>query len=169
MEFKVGDKVVYPAHGVGVIKAVETVDFDGQRLTFYVLTILDNGSTFRVPVQNISAIGVRRVISMTQVDKVYEVLRDRDVPTDNQTWNRRYREYTNKLQTGDPIEVAKVLRDLALLRADKNLSFGERKMFDKASRLLIQEIAFAKDTDEQSVEVEINALFFGQPLPEPQA
>lgn len=166
MEFKVGDKVVYPAHGVGVIKAVETIDFDRDRYTFYVLTILDNGSTFRVPVQNISAIGMRRVISLMQVEKVYEVLKDRDVPTDNQTWNRRYREYTNKLQTGDPIEVAKVLRDLALLRSDKNLSFGERKMFDKASRLLIQEIAFAKDTDEQSVETEINALFFGTALVE---
>ena len=159
MEFKVGDKVVYPAHGVGVIKAVETIDFDGDRYTFYVLTILDNGSTFRVPVQNISAIGMRRVISLMQVEKVYEVLRDRDVPTDNQTWNRRYREYMNKIQTGDPIEVAKVLRDLALLRNEKNLSFGERKMFDQARCLLVQEISVAKDTDEKTIEGELDSLF----------
>lgn len=159
MEFKVGDKAVYPGHGVGLIKAVETVDFDGIRHTMYVLMILDNGVTIRVPVQNASALGMRNVISTEQVDKVYEVLKDRDVPTDNQTWNRRYREYLNKIQTGDTIEVAKVLRDLALLRHDKNLSFGERKMFDQARSLLVQELSVAKDTDEQTIEAEIEAIF----------
>jgi len=159
MEFKVGDKAVYPGQGVGLIKAVETVDFDGTRHTMYVLMILDNGVTIRVPVQNANALGMRNVISTEQVDKVYEVLKDRDVPTDNQTWNRRYREYLNKIQTGDTIEVAKVLRDLALLRHDKNLSFGERKMFDQARSLLVQELSVAKDTDEQTIEAEIEAIF----------
>lgn len=159
MEFKVGDKAVYPGHGVGLIRAVETIDFEGARQTMYVLKILDNGMTIKVPIQNASALGMRCVISMEQVTKVYEVLRDRDVPTDNQTWNRRYREYLNKIQTGDPIEVAKVLRDLALLRHDKNLSFGERKMFDQARSLLVQELSVAKDTDEQTVETEIEAIF----------
>ena len=159
MDFKVGDKAVYPAHGVGVIKGVETRDYDGVRQTFYVLKILDNGMTIMVPVQNATAIGMRRVISLEQVDKVYDVLRDRDVPTDNQTWNRRYREYMNKIQTGDPIEVGKVLRDLALLKNEKNLSFGERKMFDQARNLLVQEISVAKDTDEKTIESEIDAIF----------
>ena len=102
---------------------------------------------------------MRKVISREHVDKIYEVLKDRDVPTDNQTWNRRYREYMNKIQTGDPIEVAKVLRDLALLKADKNLSFGERKMFDQARNLLVQEISVAKDTDERSIEEELDIIF----------
>ena len=93
MDFKVGDKAVYPAHGVGVIKGIETQDFDEIRQTFYVLKILDNGMTIMVPVENASAIGMRPVINEIQVEKVYEILRDRDVPTDNQTWNRRYREY----------------------------------------------------------------------------
>jgi CarD family transcriptional regulator len=159
MDFKVGDKAVYPGHGVGVIKAVETMDLDGFRQTMYVIKILDNGMTIKVPVQNSGALGMRPVISTTQVDKVYEVLRDRDVPTDNQTWNRRYREYLNKIQTGDPIEVAKVLRDLALLRMDKNLSFGERKMYDQAHSLLVQEISVAKDTDEKTIQKEIEDLF----------
>lgn len=119
MEFKVGDMAVYPGHGVGVISDVETVDIEGSEATMYVLKILDNGMTIRIPVQNASALGVRNVISVGQVAKVYEVLKDRDVPADNQTWNRRYREYLNKIQTGDLIEVAKVLRDLALLRKDK--------------------------------------------------
>lgn len=159
MEFKVGEKAVYPAHGVGTVKGIESQDFEGFRQTFYVLRIMDNGMTIRVPVQNAGAIGMRKVISREHVDKIYEVLRDRDVPTDNQTWNRRYREYMNKIQTGDLIEVAKVLRDLALLKADKNLSFGERKMFDQARSLLVQEISVAKDTDERSIEEEIDAIF----------
>jgi CarD family transcriptional regulator len=159
MEFKVGDKAVYPAHGVGVIRAVETKELEGVKSTFYVLKILDNGMTIMVPVQNAGAIGMRQVISTSHVEKVYDVLKDRDVPTDNQTWNRRYREYMNKIQTGDPIEVAKVLRDLALLKADKNLSFGEKKMFDQARSLLVQEIAVAKDSDEATVESEIDEIF----------
>jgi CarD family transcriptional regulator len=159
MEFKVGDKAVYPGHGVGVIQAVETIDIGDERATMYVLKILDNGVTVRVPIQNAGALGMRNVISKEQVEKVYLVLKDRDVPADNQTWNRRYREYTNKIQTGDPLEVGKVLRDLALLRATKNLSFGERKMYDKASTLLIQEIAVAMDTDEATIRSEIDTIF----------
>jgi len=159
MEFKVGEKAVYPAQGVGTIKGIETTDIEGARQTLYVLRIMDTGVVIRVPVQNAGAIGMRKVISREHVEKVYEVLRDRDVPTDNQTWNRRYREYLNKIQTGDLIEVAKVLRDLALLKADKNLSFGERKMFDQARNLLVQEISVARDTDERSIEEEIDAIF----------
>ena len=159
MDFKVGDKAVYPAHGVGVIKGIETQDFDEIRQTFYVLKILDNGMTIMVPVENASAIGMRPVINEIQVEKVYDILRDRDVPTDNQTWNRRYREYMNKIQTGDPIEVGKVLRDLALLRGDKSLSFGERKMYDQAHSLLVQELSVAKDCDEKTIEAEIESIF----------
>ncbi len=159
MEFKVGDKAVYPAHGVGVIAAIENVAWDGNTQAFYVMKILDNGMTIRIPVGNVEAIGMRRVISQEHVDKVYEILRDRDVPADNQTWNRRYREYMNRIKTGDPLEVAKVLRDLALLKQEKTLSFGERKMFDQARTLLVQEIAVARDVEEKLVESEIDAIF----------
>jgi len=159
MEFKVGDKAVYPGHGVGVVQSIETQDYDGVRATMYKLKILDNGMEIQIPIQNASALGMRNVIGGHQVEKVYEVLRDRDVPADNQTWNRRYREYLNKIQTGDPIEVAKVLRDLALLRAGKHLSFGERKMFDQARNLLVQEISVAKDIDEKTIEKEVSDIF----------
>lgn len=159
MEFNVGDKVVYPAQGVGIIRDVITADIDGEKATFYVVKILDNGMTVRVPVRNARANGMRSVIANEHVEKVYDILRDRDVPTDNQTWNRRYRDYTSKIKTGDPLEVAKVLRDLALLKAEKTLSFGERKMFDQARSLLVQEIAVAKDSDEKIVGEEIDALF----------
>ena len=160
MQFNVGDKAVYPAHGVGIIRDVVTQDMeDGERVTVYVLKILDNGMTIRVPVNNARSIGMRAVITREHVDKVYEILRDRDVPTDNQTWNRRYRDYMSKIKTGDPLEVAKVLRDLALLKGDKALSFGERKMFDQARCLLVQEISVDKDTDEKTIEGELDSLF----------
>lgn len=159
MDFNVGDKAVYPAHGVGIIRDVVTEDCGGESATFYVLKILDNGMTIRVPVHNARMIGMRSIVNNEQIEKVYEILRDRDVPTDNQTWNRRYRDYMSKIKTGDPIEVAKVLRDLALLKGDKSLSFGERKMFDQARNLLVQEIAVSRDTDEKTVGAEIEALF----------
>ncbi|MCB9746087.1 MAG: CarD family transcriptional regulator [Alphaproteobacteria bacterium] len=159
MQFKVGDKAVYPAHGVGVIKAIETRAVEDVTATFYILKILDNGMTIMVPVQNADANGMRCVIDVEFVDQIYEVLRDRDTPTDKQTWNRRYREYMAKIKTGDPLEVAKVLRDLALMKLEKNLSFGERKMFDQARSLLVQEIAVAKELDEAEVEEEIMGLF----------
>ena len=138
----------------------------GAQLFFAVITVIVTFSvvnTFMMMVFErtpefgmLMAIGMRPVINMIQVAKVYDVLKDRDVPTDNQTWNRRYREYMNKIQTGDPIEVGKVLRDLALLRVDKNLSFGERKMYDQARGLLVQEISVAKDCDEKTVEAELD-------------
>ncbi len=159
MEFNVGDKAVYPGHGVGVIREIEELDLGEAKATVYVLKILDNGMTIKVPLHNASALGMRNVINENQVSKVYEVLKDRDVPTDNQTWNRRYREYLNKIQSGDPVEVAKVLRDLALLRAQKNLSFGERKMYDQASSLLIQEIAVARELNETDVRSELEEIF----------
>ena len=159
MEFQVGEKAVYPAHGVGTISDIETVEFDGIQQTFYVLKIAENGMTIRVPVGNVEAIGMRNVIAVEHVDKVYDILRDRDVPADNQTWNRRYREYMNKIKTGDPIEVAKVLRDLALMKLEKSLSFGEKKMYDQARTLLVQELSVAKTTDEPTIEQELEDLF----------
>ena len=159
MEFKVGDKAVYPAHGVGVITKIMDLQFDNANDTFYELKILDNGMTISVPVQKAIANGMRDVISPDHVDRVYDILRDRETPTDNQTWNRRYREYMQRIKTGDPLEIARVLRDLALMKKEKNLSFGERKMYDQAKSLLVQEIAVAKDTDEGSIEAEIAKIF----------
>lgn len=159
MPFEIGDKAVYPAHGVGVIKDLESTDMDGMTYEFYVLKILDNGMTIRVPTNNADAIGMREIIPKEAVEKVYEVLRDRKKPADKQTWNRRYREYMNKIKTGDPLEVAAVLRDLALLKKEKTLSFGERKMYDQAHGLIVQEVAVAKDVDESKIKKEIEKIF----------
>jgi len=159
MTFKVGDKAVVPALGVGIIKNIEAIEMGGSTYEMFVIKILDNGLTYKVPVNNTAANGIRDVIPVDAVDKVYDVLKDRDSPTDKQTWNRRYREYMNKIKTGDPLEVASVLRDLALLKGEKTLSFGERKMFDQAHSLIVQEMAVARDVDESVIGQEIEAIF----------
>ncbi len=159
MAFKVGDMAVYPGHGVGVIEGVETRDIAGTRQTFYVLKILENGMTIMVPTANADAIGMRDVVPAEEVDDIYDVLMERDVDLDKQTWNRRYREYMAKIKTGSPYEVARVLRDLYILKGDKNLSFGERKMFDTAKGLLVKEIAVSLKKDEAVIDARLGEIF----------
>lgn len=159
MSFKKGDKAVYPAHGVGIIEGVETREIAGTKQTFYVLKIMENGMTIMVPTRNADNIGMREVIAADKIDQVYDILRERDVHLDTQTWNRRYREYMGKIKTGSVFEVAKVLRDLSILKTDKSLSFGERKMFDIAKSLLVKELAVALKETEEQVEDKINVMF----------
>ncbi len=159
LPFKVGDKAVYPAHGVGEVKSIESKEIMGNKQTFYVLQILDSGMKIMVPTTNINAVGLREVISDQEVDDVYEILKQRDVHIDNQTWNRRYREYMDKIKTGSVYEIAEVLRDLSLLKFKKELSFGERKMLDTAKTLLVKELAICEDREEDEIEEEINEIF----------
>jgi len=158
-QFKPGDKAVYPAHGVGEVKAIETREISGNKQTFYILKILDNGMTIMVPTQNVKSVGLREIIGEEQVDEVYEILQERDITVDNQTWNRRYREYMDKIKTGSVYEIAEVLRDLSLLKFEKELSFGERKMLDTARSLLVKELAIAQGILEEEVLKEIQKIF----------
>lgn len=156
--FKVGDKVVYPAHGVGVIDAIQSSSVSGSEQKFYKITILDNGAKIMVPISQVETVGLRRIVDAKTIEKVYCILRDRKVTVDTQTWNRRYREYTQKLKSGSLFEIAKVIRDLSVLKEDKELSFGERKMLDTAQGLLIKEISIARSRSEDQVKDEINEL-----------
>lgn len=157
--FKVGDLAVYPAHGVGRIEAIESREISGERQDFYIMKILDNDMIIMIPVDNVSTVGLRDVIDIEEVQRVYEIMKKRDIPADNQTWNRRYREYTEKIKTGSVYEVAEVLRDLYLLKEDKDLSFGERKMLDTAQSLLLKELSIAKETDERAIMGDIKSIF----------
>ena len=159
LPFKVGDKAVYPAHGVGEVKSIESKEIMGAKQTFYVLQILDSGMKIMVPTTNINAVGLREVISDQEVDDVYEILKQRDVHIDNQTWNRRYREYMDKIKTGSVYEIAEVLRDLSILKFKKELSFGERKMLDTAKTLLVKELAICEDREEEEIESDIVEIF----------
>jgi len=159
-QFKVGDKAVYPAHGVGEVTAIETREISGQKHTFYILRILENGMKIMVPTKNALNIGLRQIISKEKVKEVFSVLKEKETTIGNsQTWNRRYREYMEKIKTGSVLEVAQVLRDLYLLKFGKELSFGERKMLDTARTLLVKELSIAKNVKEEHVEAELKNIF----------
>jgi len=161
MQFKPGDKAVYPAHGVGEVQSIETREIAGNKQTFYILRILDNGMTIMVPTRNVKSVGLREIIDEDQVDEVYEILKERDITIDHQTWNRRYREYMDKIKTGSVYEIAEVLRDLSLLKYEKELSFGERKMLDTARSLLVKELAIAQGSSEEEILKGLQKLFQG--------
>jgi len=157
--FEIGDLAVYPAHGVGRIEAIETREISGDKQDFYIMKILENNMIIMIPVDNVESVGLRDIIDVGEVPKVYEIMKKRDIPADNQTWNRRYREYMEKIKTGSVFEVAEVLRDLYLLKVEKDLSFGERKMLDTAQSLLLKELSIAKKTDETAIMSDINTIF----------
>ena len=159
-EFQVGDLAVYPAHGVGRIEAIESRVVNGETHDFYIMKVLENGMVIMIPTWNVESVGLRDVISRKEIPKIIDVIKSkRELTIDNQTWNRRYREYMDKIKTGSLYEVAEVFRDLSLLKLTKDLSFGERKLYDTAHTLLIKELSTAKDSDEKAVAKEIEALF----------
>jgi CarD family transcriptional regulator len=158
-QFQIGDKAVYPVHGVAEVVALEKRDIGGQATSVYILKILETGLKIMVPVTNAGTVGLRELISKKQVAEVFAILKSRDVPRDTQTWNRRYREYMEKIKTGSVFEIAEVMRDLCVLRGSKDLSFGERRMLEQARALLIRELALAKGVAEDKVAAEVDALF----------
>jgi len=160
IQFKVGDKAVYPAQGVAEVVDIEEKDIAGTRQHFYVLRILDTDRKIMVPVKNANAVGLRQVISEQEIQEIFDILRERTIAFDNQTWNRRYRGFMDKIKTGSIYDVAEVLRDLYRLKTDKQLSFGERRMLDTARTLIVKEIAIARDQTEEDVKNEIESIFF---------
>jgi CarD family transcriptional regulator len=159
-KFQVGDLAVYPAHGVGEIMAIENRVVNGEKHAFYIMKVIENGMTIMIPTNNVDSVGLRDVIKKKEVPKVYAVMKSRkEGIADNQTWNRRYREYMDKIKTGSLYDVAEVFRDLFLLKLNKDLSFGERKLYDTAQILLVRELSTAKKTDEDTIISEIESLF----------
>ena len=158
-QFSVGDKAVYPVHGVAEVVALEQRDIGGNTTNVYILKIVNTGLKIMVPTMNAGSVGLRDLITSKQVKEVYAILKSRDIPRDTQTWNRRYREYMEKIKTGSVFEIAEVLRDLSVLRATKDLSFGERKMLETARGLMIKELALSKGVTEDKISTEIDAIF----------
>lgn len=157
--FIAGDMAVYPAHGVGVIESIETQTVAGMDHSFYVMKIIENDMKIMIPTRNSENVGLRAIIDKNEVEKVMGILRDRDIEISAQTWNRRYRDYMEKIKTGSIFEVAVVLRDLFLLSVDKELSYGERKMMDTAKNLLVKEISLAREIDEANTADQIEKMF----------
>jgi CarD family transcriptional regulator len=150
---------VYPAHGVGVIRSIQTQTVGGIDQTFYVLEILENRMKIMIPTASSKSVGLRAIVNKSQVQEVIAILEDRTSEIGTQTWNRRYRDYMDKIKTGSVHEVATVLRDLFLLSIDKDLSYGERKMLDTAKNLLVKELSLAKQMDQDKVERQIEKIF----------
>jgi CarD family transcriptional regulator len=169
-KFEVGDLAVYPAHGVGRIEAIESRDVNGETHDFYIMKVLENGMVIMIPTWNVASVGLRDIIDEKDVEKIYAVMKGkRNSNLESQTWNRRYREYMDKIKTGSLYDVAEVFRDLSLLKFTKDLSFGERKLYDTAQILLVKELSTAKNTDEDSIAAELDALIEEQrPVPPPE-
>ncbi|MDR2861679.1 MAG: CarD family transcriptional regulator [Syntrophobacterales bacterium] len=156
--FKIGDVAVYPAQGVGVIESIEKREIMGSDGEFYIMKLVGNGMRIMIPVDSAETVGLREVIREEDISKIYDILKCRDIIIDKQTWNKRYREYLEKIKTGSVFEIACVLRDLLVLKADKSLSFGERKIMDTAKNLLIKEISVVSKLEEGKIEKDFETL-----------
>jgi CarD family transcriptional regulator len=156
--FKLGDLAVYPAHGVGKIESIETKNIGGKKQEFYIMRILENDMKIMIPISNAKSVGLRELLNYNDISRVYEILKSREVSVNGGTWNRRYREYMEKIKTGSIYELAEVLRDLTVLKGDKELSFGERKMLDTARALLLKELSIVQEITEDEVDREISEI-----------
>lgn len=153
--FKIGDKVVYPGHGVGKIENLVIKTIGDTEQQFFEIFIMDSDMKILVPMAQCESVGLRKVMDKKSIERVYEILKTRNVKIDSQTWNRRFREYSQKIKTGSAFEIAEVLRDLSVLHSSKELSFGEKKMFDTAQNLLISEISVARSRSADKVATEL--------------
>jgi len=159
--FHINELVVYPSQGVGRVERIESQEIGGATAEFYIVRILSNNVTLMVPVTNAINVGLRSVCDMKTGKQIFESLKDRSDFTGytGQNWNRRYREYSEKLKSGDLGDVAYVLKELFLIGNDKELSFGERRLLEQAMSLVSMELAFALSRDQEEVREEIEEMF----------
>jgi CarD family transcriptional regulator len=158
--FEIGDVVVYPIHGVARVLAIKKEKIgDSNQLCYILETEINKSNTvIKLPVDKVSSNRVRKIVAETEVPKVIEILKTR-TKADSQTWNKRLREYQEKMRNGSIFQAAEVFRDLSLLKESKDLSYGERRLFDQARNLLIKELSIAKKTDEREIERTITRIF----------
>lgn len=154
--YSIGDKIVYPMHGAGVIEAIEEREFLGQRQDYYILKMPVGDLRVMIPTHNVVGIGIREIIKPKDIEKVLRILRDQSVNVTT-NWNKRYRENLIKIRSGSIFEVADVVRSLMLREKGKGLSTGERKMLNNARQILISELVLAKGADQTEIEVEIDS------------
>jgi CarD family transcriptional regulator len=141
VEFQVGEKVIYPNHGIGVVESIQTRPIPGgTKISLYQLRILSNDSRVWVPQQNADGVGLRHVISATDARKIFGILSDGTIEQ-HSNWKGRFKENSDKMRTGSLYEVAHVLKGLTFLSRKKALSFREKRMLDRAKFLLVSEIA----------------------------
>jgi CarD family transcriptional regulator len=166
--FSIGDKVVYPNHGVGVIEQISSRTIGSQVERFYLLKIKASSLKVMVPFHNVDSVGLRRVVRNGEVQKVLDFLTDGQC--ENHTdWKYRFKENSDKMRTGSLLDVAVVLKGLLLLAQDKPLSFREKKMLERARYLLVSELAMSKSWEEPEVEDMLNKALAKSKLRFPEA
>lgn len=153
--YTVGDKVVYPMHGAGVIEKIEEKKILGEIRKYYILKLPCGDMKVMIPVESCSNVGVRQIISEEELKGVLSILREdsSDMPSN---WNRRNRENMDKLKTGNIIEVAEVVRNLVRMDREKKLSTGEKKMLSNAKQILLSEIILVRDIEQNEANDIIN-------------
>ncbi len=149
--FKLGDKVVYPMHGAGVIETVELKEILGEIKSYFVLKMPIGEMKLMIPVDNVNNIGLRNIIDEDLVEGIYNILKQAAVLNDS-NWNKRYRDNMIKMKTGDIIAVAQVVRDLTYRDKEKGLSTGEKKMLVSAKQMLVSEISLSTDSDSNNIQ-----------------
>lgn len=152
--FKIGDRVVYPMHGAGVIEAIEEKEILGSRKKYYVMKLPVGEMKVMIPIDSILRVGLREVIDKGRVEEVFAVLRNPNGEMSS-NWNRRYRYHLEKIKSGDILEVAEVVRNLARRDRIKGLSTGERKMLENSKQIMVSELLLVQGIDQSEV---INAL-----------
>ena len=153
--FQVGDKIVHPMHGAGVINSIVTKKVNGVVREYYILKLPVGGMLVMIPTSNSEEIGVRPVVDKDEADRLIASMPDIEVDM-TQNWNRRYRENMMRIKSGDLLEVAKVVKGLMLRDVDRGLSTGERKMLHSAKQILISELVLSQNTSYEDVEARIN-------------
>ncbi len=149
--FNIGDKIVYPMHGAGIIEGIEEKEILGEKRKYYIMKMPIGDMKVMIPVDSVNEIGVREIISNEEIGRVINILKGEKTSMP-QNWNRRYRANMEKIKSGDIFEIAVVVRNLMLRDAEKTLSTGERKMLNNAKQMLISEIVLATDYTQEETE-----------------
>ncbi|MBC7087005.1 MAG: CarD family transcriptional regulator [Tissierellales bacterium] len=159
--FKIGDKIVYPMHGAGVIEDLEIKEVLGEKRKYFILRMPIGDMKVMVPVENIEEVGVRDIITEEQVKEIFDILRDnKSKMPDN--WNRRYRANLDHIKTGDIYKIAEVVRNLSILDKEKGLSTGERKMLNDAKKILFSELVLAANLSILEIERLVQEAIFNE-------
>ena len=155
MTFQVGDKVIYPNHGLGVVEGIETKTILGTTCGFYHLRMVANETTVLVPLDNVDGVGLRRAIADAEVDRLFSLLSDGEIDN-HQNWKGRFKDNSDKMRTGSIYDVVDVLKSLTYLSKSKNLSFREKRMLDRAKFLVLSEVAEVVQQTVAAVEVKVD-------------
>jgi len=156
--FKIGDKVVYPMHGAGIIEAIEEKEVLGETRHYYILRLPVGDMKVMIPIATCKEVGLREVIDDDGVEKVFGILREKStIMSDN--WNKRYRANLEKIKSGNIYEVAEVVRNLINRDREKGLSSGERKMLENARQILISELVLATEMAEDNAKTMVEGAF----------